>query len=103
MGGAGMAQWLERRTGDQKVPGSSPRRSGGGIFFPRVNFLCWLLFRYPFHPRVTAVARKKILDILPKMQVAGYSYTHMHPTYVALTEYTELAPRQQQFHVVPAM
>ena len=24
----------------------------------RVNFLCWLLFRYPFHPRITAVARK---------------------------------------------
>ena len=24
-----------------------------------VNFLCWLLFRYPFHPRVTAVVRKR--------------------------------------------
>ena len=23
------------------------------------HFLCWLLFRYPFHPRVTAVARKR--------------------------------------------
>ena len=34
---------------------SSPRRSGGRIFFSGVNFLCWLLFRYPFHPRVTAV------------------------------------------------
>ena len=33
--------------------------SGGRIFFSRVNFLCWLLFRYPFHPRVTAVARKR--------------------------------------------
>ena len=27
--------------------------------FSRVNFLCWLLFRYPFHPRVTAVARER--------------------------------------------
>ena len=30
----------------------------GRMFFCRVNFRCWLLFRYPFHPRVTAVARK---------------------------------------------
>ena len=28
-------------------------------FLLRVDFLCWLLFRYPFHPRVTTVARKK--------------------------------------------
>ena len=40
----------ELRTGDRKVSGSSP---GGIIFFTRVNFLCWLLFRYLFHPRVT--------------------------------------------------
>ena len=51
---AGIAQWLERRT----VAGSNPSGSGGRIFFSRVNFLCWLLFRYPFHPSVTAVARK---------------------------------------------
>ena len=38
--GAGVAQWIERRTRDQKVPGSSPGRSGGRIFFSRVNFLC---------------------------------------------------------------
>ena len=29
---AGIAQWLQRRTRDRKVPGSSPRRSGGRIF-----------------------------------------------------------------------
>ena len=57
--GAGIAQWLERRTRDWKVAGSNPCRSGGRIFVSRVNFLCWLLFRYPFHPRVTAVARKR--------------------------------------------
>ena len=28
------------------------------IFFSRVS-LCWLLFRYPFHPRVTVAARKR--------------------------------------------
>ena len=70
--GAGIAQWLERRTRDWKVAGSNPCWNGGRIFFSRVDFLCWLLFRYPFHPRVTTVARKKIPVILPKVQVAGY-------------------------------
>ena len=28
--------------------------NGGRIFFSMVDFLRWLLFRYPFHPRVTA-------------------------------------------------
>ena len=56
------------------------------IFFPRISFLCWLLFRYPFHPRVTAVAREKILVNLWNLQVAGYSETYMHPAYVALHE-----------------
>ena len=38
--GAGIAQWLERRTRDQKVVGLNPCRSGGRIFFSGVNFLC---------------------------------------------------------------
>ena len=57
--GTGIAQWLERQTSDWKVEGSNPSRSGGRIFFFMVNFLCWILFRYPFHHRVTAVARKR--------------------------------------------
>ena len=48
--GTGIAQWSERRTRDRKVPGSSPGRSGGRILFSSVNFVCCLLFRYPFHP-----------------------------------------------------
>ena len=36
--GVGIAQWLERRTRDWKVAGSNPRRSGGRIFFSRVDF-----------------------------------------------------------------
>ena len=35
---------VELRTRDWKVPSSSPGRSGGGIFFSRANFVCWLLF-----------------------------------------------------------
>ena len=55
-GKAGIARWLERRTRDRKVAGSSPGRSGGTIFFSRVDFLGWLLFRYPLHPCTTAVS-----------------------------------------------
>ena len=36
--GAGIAQWLERRTRDRKVPGSSPCRSGGRISSPGSPF-----------------------------------------------------------------
>ena len=58
---AGIPQWLDRRIRDRKVAGSSPCRSGGIKKISRANFLCWLLFRYPFHPRVIAVARKRSL------------------------------------------
>ena len=70
--GGGIAQWLECRTCDRKVAGLNPCRSGGRIFRSRVNFLGWLLFRHPFHTRVTAVACKRPRS-LPKVQVAGYS------------------------------
>ena len=40
LGGAGIAQWLERRTRDCKVAGSNPCWNGGRIFFSRVDFLC---------------------------------------------------------------
>ena len=76
--GSGIAQWLERRTRGWKVAGSNPCRSGGRIFFSRVNFLCWLLFRYPFHPRVTAAARKRSRSFCPKCRwqvTAKYTYT----------------------------
>ena len=36
---ARIASWLERRTCDRKVASSSPGRSGGRIFFTRVNFV----------------------------------------------------------------
>ena len=76
--GAGIAQWLERRIRDRKVAGSNLCRSGGRIFFSRVNFLCWLLFRCPFHPRVTAVARKRPRSFRQKCRwqvTAKHAYT----------------------------
>ena len=44
----------------------SPCRNGGRILFSRVNFLCWLLFQYFFHPLVTAVAQKRSQSFCPK-------------------------------------
>ena len=76
--GAGIAQWLERRIRDRKVVGSNPCWSGGRIFFSRVNFLCWLLFRYPFHPRLTAVASKRSRSFCQKRRwqvTAKHAYT----------------------------
>ena len=76
--GAGLAQWLERRTRDWKFGGSNPCWSGGRIFFSKVDFLCRLLFRYPFHPRVTAVARKRSWSFCQKCRwqvTAKHAYT----------------------------
>ena len=75
---AGIAQWLERRTRDWKVAGLNPCWSGGRIFFSRVDFLCWLLFRYLFHPRVTAVACKRSRSFCQKCRcqvTAKHAYT----------------------------
>ena len=65
--GEGVAgQWLERRARDWEVAGSNPCRSGRRVFFHKVNFLCWLLFRHPFLPRLTAVARKRTRSFCQK-------------------------------------
>ena len=52
---------LERRARYRKVAGSNPGRSCRRIVPLQGNFLCWLLIilRYPFHLRVTAVARNR--------------------------------------------
>ena len=42
--------WLERQTRDRKVATSNPDRSGGRVFFSRVNFVCRLLFGVRFTP-----------------------------------------------------
>ena len=42
--GAGIVCWQERRTRNRTVASLIPGRSGGRIFFSRVDFVCWLLF-----------------------------------------------------------
>ena len=53
----------ERRTLDRKASSSNPRRSGGRIFFCRINLLCSLLFDVRSTP------------VLPQWQVKDLSYS----------------------------
>ena len=69
----------EHRTRDRSVASSNPRRSGGRIFFSRVNFVfCQLLNGV----RSTPVLPQWHLEDpghFTKVQVAGYIGTRIHP------------------------
>ena len=73
--GVGIVQWLERQTRDQKVMGSNPGGSGRRSFFSRVNILCWLLFWYPFHPRVTCKRSQSFCQKCRWQVTAKHTYT----------------------------
>ena len=64
--GSGKSSVVEHQTHDRKVVGLSPSRNGWRIFFSRVNFLCWLLCPYLFHPHVTTVAHKRTQSFCQK-------------------------------------
>ena len=56
--GAGIAQWLERRTRDRKVPGSSPRKNRGGFLLQgQLSVLTLISVSVPGNRRVTATTR----------------------------------------------
>jgi len=63
------------------VPPSRAQHAGRSRFVrfdSRISFLCWLLFRYPFHPRVTAVAHKRPQSFCHKCRrqvTAKHTYT----------------------------
>ena len=79
-GGAGIAQWLEHQTHDRKVVGLNPCRSSGINFFSGVNFLCWLLFQYPFYPCVIAVACKRSWSVC--QSAGGRLQINTHTPYI---------------------
>ena len=78
---AGIACWLERRSRDRKVASSNPGRRGGRIFFFRVNSVLTLI-RCPFHPGVTAVARKRPRSLCQKCRwhVSSSNAYTLYPT-----------------------
>ena len=85
MRGAGIVQWLEHWTCDWRVPGSSPGRSSGRIFFSRVSFLCWLLFQYMLHPSVTTVKN----PCLSAKSVSGRLQLDTHTPYLCGFEWSD--------------
>ena len=63
----------------------------------RENFLCWLLFRYPFHPRVTAAPRKRSQSFCQKRRWQ-VTYVALHEvTWCMVVWCTQNTLRQQQF------
>jgi len=98
---ARIAQWLECWTRVWKVMGSSPCGNGGIIFFSRVNFLCWLLFQYLFHPCVTTLACKRSWLFCQKCRwqvitkhacipyICGFAWSDMVHACMVYTECTE--------------
>ena len=71
-GGSRDSLLAERRTHDRKVASSNPGRSGGRIS----SKVCVLtLIRCPFHPHVTAVARKRPRSFCQKCR---WQVTHKH-------------------------
>ena len=56
--GAGIAQWLRRRTRDRKVVGSIPCRSRVENWLLQCRLSVLTLTSVSIYPRVTAVARK---------------------------------------------
>ena len=81
----GITQWLAQWLGDSSVVRAPYLWFKGRGFeslqerwenFPlQDDFLCWLLFRYPFHSRVTAVARKRTRSFCQK---CGWQVTAKH-------------------------
>ena len=76
-----------------------------------VCFLCWLIFRCPFHPRVTAVASKRSRWFCQKCR---WQVTAKHPCILRMwlcmkwrdmvhgsMVYTKYAPKRPHFHVAP--
>ena len=109
--GSGDGSVVERWTHHRSVSSLNPSRSSRRIFFSRVNLLCWLLFRYPFHPCVNAIAWKRFCQKCRRQAAAKHTCTQRmwlqikgHCKLVhGCMFYTEFAPRQQQFHVAPAV
>ena len=97
--GARIAQWLERRTLVPFPAGAVREFSSPGSAF------CADVFNYPFHTRVTAVARKRSRSFC-QSAVGGLQLTRTHPTFAwsdvlwcMVVWCTQNVPRRQQFHL----
>ena len=98
-----MAEWQSDGLVMERSRFQVPTGAAGEFISPGSTF-CADIFRCPSHPHVTTVP-----VILPKVNVAGYSRTHMHHTYVVsklvhgCMVFKERAPRRQQFDAAPSV
>ena len=86
--GAGVACWLECRTRDRKVCQFESRQERRDDFLLRSQLCVLILFRCPFHPRVTAVARKRPRSFCKKCRwrvTPKHAYTLTHRSRSGLT------------------
>ena len=99
---------VERRTRDRKVSRASPGRSGWGIFFSRVNFLCKLqalvydilpsttaVFSYAIGPRKVSVneqffvGAQTVVSLLQTTQIKqGMSFIAANKVYTSINKTT---------------
>ena len=84
---------VEHQTCDGKFSGSSPNRNNRRIFFSRLlilvyNSLIWV----SFSDFTTVLPQRHVKDTShstnSKVQVASYSYAHMHLMYAASNKVT---------------
>ena len=81
--GSGNGSVVERRTRDPTVHGWEFRQEQRENFLLQGHLSVLTLFSVSVPPPCYRSSTWKIAVILPKVQVAGYSYTRMHHTHVA--------------------
>ena len=109
--GAGIVQWLQHCTGNRKVTGLSPSRSGRRIFFSGSTFSADSYFgihstpvlpqqhvKNLGHSAKSAGGRLQLNAHAP--HVCGFAWHHV--TWCVVVWCTQNALRQQQFHNAPA-
>ena len=108
MGSAALAAAVEDSRDNLVVRGFESRRSGERTFFSRAKLWWWLLFRYPFHSRVSAVARKRSRSFCEKcrLQVTAKHACTLRMCLcmkwrdmVQFVWCTQNAPKRQHFHM----
>ena len=72
-----------------KIANSIPGRSGGRIFFSKVNFVCRLLVGVRYR-----IGTQKTPVILPKVQMAGYTSKHAYTLDPTKSEWADYAALQ---------
>ena len=73
-----IACWYSARLVIKGLVSLNPGKSGMRSFISRINFLCWLFFGVLSNPcYCSGTLKTQVIQL--KVQVAGYTKTHIHP------------------------